>query len=88
MGDGTAFGVVTGYQSGVIKIDQNENFPIIPKKLLGMSPKELRKRYQRGEGVIYDFALTVVLRKQEADKLGLAPRQYADYVNYERGRRR
>jgi len=46
MGDGTASSVQTPPQEGVITRD-GENFPLIPKKLLKLSPDELQKRIER-----------------------------------------
>lgn len=43
MGDGTASGVQTPPQEGVI-VREGENFPIIPKRLLRLSPNELQNR--------------------------------------------
>jgi hypothetical protein len=46
MGDGTASGVQTPPQEGVI-VKEGENFPIIPKRLLRLSPDELQNRIDR-----------------------------------------
>ena len=46
MGDGTAFGVQTPKQPGVI-VKEGENFPRIPEHLLELSPDELQKGIDR-----------------------------------------
>jgi hypothetical protein len=46
MGDGTADGVQTPPQPGVIT-REGENFPIIPKHLLKLSPEEIQHRIER-----------------------------------------
>ena len=46
MGNGTASGVVTPHQPGVI-VRKGENFPIIPQHLLTLTPEELQAGINR-----------------------------------------
>ena len=69
MGSGAADGVVTPDQPGVIR-REGENFPIIPPKLLKLSPDELQRRIDYLHTAITDNDASLFPSLDHQERLG------------------